>query len=47
MSNVLPESHYEIVFGLKKKAGTKLKTDKRFMQMYLFGWNIGWSRSPM
>ena len=47
MSIFLSESRYEIAFKIFKKTGTKLKTDDRFMQMYLFGGTIGWSKSPM
>ena len=34
-------------FEIFQKSGTKMETEKRKTQMFLFGGTIGWSRTPM
>ena len=47
MSNFLSKTRYHIAFEIFKKGGSKMETNKRMMQMFLFGGTIGWSRTPM
>ena len=47
MSNFLSKTRYHIAFEIFKNGGSKMETNKRMMQMFLFGGTIGWSRTPM
>ena len=47
LSNFCLRHNITLHFIFSKKGGSKIETEKRMMQMFLFGGTIGWSRTPM